>query len=429
MRILNIGGATAIIEHAGKRILFDPWMDEGIFHGAWYHYPPSAVKIKDLGHLDYVYISHIHEDHCSAGTIKHLNEDAEIILLDKKPNFVAKFLDNYRFKFKKIHLIKPKTPTMILPNLCVDMLTGDPANPMAYALDSTLILKWDDFVLVNANDCIPYKDGLDYILSTYQHIDFALLPYGGGSGYPSCYLNLTDEEKIQEKERILKGRLESFVNNVNYLKPKYVMPFADQYLVAGNRSHLNKYISHAVSPGVVEDYIKGKEFKSNLLLLNSGQTFDFNEGEKIPNVSYKKHTDEDRESYIRSLKEIKYDYEHFALNPAVPLDRLVNFARARLWKMQQQNDYCPDFKLYLDANDSERRFCINMLNDTAEEISFSKACEKPYLRIAVPDTLLMMLLVGHVSWNIADAALFLDYERVPNIYDGKIYEYLNYLRV
>ena len=33
MKILNFGGATAILEHNGKRMLFDPWLDDGIFHG------------------------------------------------------------------------------------------------------------------------------------------------------------------------------------------------------------------------------------------------------------------------------------------------------------------------------------------------------------------------------------------------------------
>lgn len=34
-----------------------------------------------------------------------------------------------------------------------------------------------------------------------------------------------------------------------------------------------------------------------------------------------------------------------------------------------------------------------------------------------------------VSWNIADVALFLDYERVPNRYDPQVYFLLNILKV
>ena len=98
MKIINFGGATAIVEHKGKKILFDPWLDEGIFHGAWFHFPPPVLGIKDIGHVDYVYISHIHEDHCSAGTLKHINKDAEVLLMDRTPNLVQ----NY---FQYIHLL------------------------------------------------------------------------------------------------------------------------------------------------------------------------------------------------------------------------------------------------------------------------------------------------------------------------------------
>ena len=127
MKILNIGGATAILEHNGTRMLFDPWLDDGIYHGAWYHYPPAKVGMHDLGHVDYIYISHIHEDHCSAETIKHLNRDAEIIVMDMPPHFVVKFLKARGLDFKYIHAIEPFTPTEIAPGLVVDMVTADPA--------------------------------------------------------------------------------------------------------------------------------------------------------------------------------------------------------------------------------------------------------------------------------------------------------------
>jgi UDP-MurNAc hydroxylase len=63
------------------------------------------------------------------------------------------------------------------------------------------------------------------------------------------------------------------------------------------------------------------------------------------------------------------------------------------------------------------------------ECAWDAPLEQSYLRIACNFTLMTMLLIGHVSWNIADAALFLDYERVPNVYDPEIYVYLNQLRV
>jgi hypothetical protein len=49
--------------------------------------------------------------------------------------------------------------------------------------------------------------------------------------------------------------------------------------------------------------------------------------------------------------------------------------------------------------------------------------------VSAPSGLLALLAIGHVSWNIADAALFLDYERVPNRYDPKLHSFLNHLMI
>lgn len=430
MKFINLGGATGILEHRGKRMLFDPWLDDGIFHGSWYHWPKMKVGLSDLGRFDYIYISHIHEDHCSAGTIKHLNRDAEIILMDRQPNFVLSFLKGHGFDFKKVHLVPPRSPMEIEPGLMVDFVEPDPANEMAYVIDSALILKWDDFVVYNANDCQPYDGSNDYLVAHYPKIDLALLPYSGGSGYPSCYLNLGDEEKHSERQRIMSGRLGAFVKNVQRLNPRHVSPFADQYVVAGSRAHLNQFVSHPSSPGVVKEPLEQVGLGDRLILLNSGQAYDFENGMKSPNESYHDVTEEDRERYIATvLKDKLYDHERVTFMPSVPVDRLVRYARERLWAIQQRKQAFSKVAFYLDFPGVKRRFRLPL--DTAEvsEVPWDATLKQPFLRISGSDTLMSMLLIGHMSWNIADASLFLDYERRPNIYDTSVYVLLNYLRV
>ncbi len=430
MKITNIGGATAILEHAGKRMLFDPWLDDGIFHGAWYHFPPLRMSIADLGRFDYIYISHIHEDHCSAGTLRHLNQDAEIILMDRQPNFVARFLDAYGFRFRKTHLVKQRTEVCLEPGLYVNMLEADPAHELAYVVDSSLLLRWDGFTVYNANDCQPYDGGLQYVTDTYGRLDFALIPYAGGSGYPSCYANLSDEEKRREKERILASRLEAFVRTVRRLDPRYVMPFADQYVVAGSRGDLNRFISHPACPGIVRERLAAEDLGERLLLLNSGQSFDFDTARKTPDEDYQVFSEADRERYVDAeLRDKPYEQEWIQLSPSIAVDRLVGAARARLWAIQSRKRELPASSIYLETTDTRRRFHIRLDREVVEEIGWTAAPEPPYLKVSCTHTLMVMLLIGHVSWNIADAALFLDYERVPNIYDPRIYVHLNYLKV
>jgi len=305
MKLMNIGGATAIVEHQGKRMLFDPWMNEGILHGSWFHWPRLNVALSEIGRLDYIYISHIHEDHCAPGTIKHLNRDAEIIIMDREPeipNFVKRFLKINRFDFKKVHLIRTQTPTAIAPGLTVDMVTADPAPEYNYQIDSGLILKWGGKTLYNANDCAPYPGSINCIKKTYGTLDLALLPYAGGSGYLGCYADLSHEEKLKERNRIFDMRMKLFIDTIHDIAPRKVMPFADQYVIGGKRGYLNKYSPHAPSPGYVKDYLVAAGLDKKLVLLNSGQSYDLDADSKNPDLPYYVHTAAKQEAYIRELE-------------------------------------------------------------------------------------------------------------------------------
>lgn len=430
MKFTNIGGATAILEHKGKRILFDPWLDDGIFHGSWFHWPPAAANMEDLGRFDYVYISHIHEDHCSAGTIRHINRDAEIIIMDRQPNFVAQFLRANDFHFSKVHLVPPRKGLRLSDELFVDMIEADPNNEMAYLIDSSIVIRWDGHVIFNANDCQPHAAGVAYLNEHYPKIDLALLPYSGGSGYPSCYINLSDEQKLAERDRILKQRIAGFVENTKQINPRYVVPFADQYVVGGSRAALNRYVSHGACPGVVSTQIENAGLADRLLLLNSGQAFDLETTGKIPNAPYRTFTEEDRDQYVAGhLSAQPYDHERVTFARSVPLERLVRYARQRLWETQTRRRTFPATGLVLDFNESRRRFVIDLQIEEIKETDFDTPPAEPFLRVAGSDTLMSMLLLGHVSWNIADAALFLDYERQPNTYDPSLYVLLNFLRL
>jgi UDP-MurNAc hydroxylase len=267
-------------------------------------------------------------------------------------------------------------------------------------------------------------------MSSYGRIDFALLPYSGGSGYPSCYVNLTEEEKLREKQRIIELRLASFVRTAKVLNPRYIMPFADQYVVSGSRAHLNKYISHPPCAGVVAAALEPVGLQDRLILLNSGQAYDFDQNRKMPEGDYLSVNEADREAYIATtLRDKRYDHEKIQFNPSVSLDRLVQYARSRLWTIQQRKKSFPDYSFCLDCQDTRQRFLIRLDEEFVKEVGWDQPPQIPYLRISGSNSLMIMLLLGHISWNIADAALFLDYERVPNSYDPNLYVFLNYLRI
>lgn len=432
MKIRFIGGASAILEHKGKRLLLDPSIDEGIFQGAWGHFPPLKFGVGDLPKIDYCFISHIHDDHCSAGTIKHLSPDCEIILMDRKPNFVLDYIRRNNFKFKKIHLVKAMTPQEIAPGMIVDTITEDPKNVNNFLIDSAMVMSWDGFTFYDANDCGPYPGGVDYILSRYKNIDLALLPYAGGSGYPACFVNLSHEEKMKERERIYQQCLQTFVSTTRQLNPRFTMPFADGFVIVGSRKPLNQYYAHPPGPGCLIDIMKKEGLSDKLLMLNSNQTFDFDTLEKTPNDPYRSYTESERKAYIEELSKDPihvYDHEKIDFGNTVPIERLVTLARERLWAQQEKTNFFPDFRYYLATKDTRLKFIIDFRNREVVSVPFEAEVPQPFLGMSVPQTLLVMLLINHTSWNQADGAGFLDYDRAPNDYNPKVIAYYNYLRI
>lgn len=431
MKITNIGGATAVVQFDNKKILFDPWLTETVMEGSWFHWPKIKNDISDLGHIDYLYISHIHEDHYSLESIKKLKtNDIELIVMDRSPeipNFILKSLETNRISFKKIHLVRPYEPIQINNEIIVDMVTASPENEYNYLVDSGLILKHGNKTLYNANDCSPYPESLNYIKNKYGIIDLALIPYSGGSGYPGCYLNLTHDEKLQEKNRIFNARIKLFIDTVEMLDPIRVMPFADQFVLGGNRSNLNQYIPHEPSPGYVKNYIKNKSLRDKILLLKSGQSFDMVNFEIIPNEPYYLHSEKERSDYIAEISDRRYDFELIQFKDTVPVRRLLELARKRMFEIQNRRNIKFDFNYYINIKNSEKVFHFNLNNEDINEIDSNHKKVKPYLSINIDYNLLILLLINSISWNMADH--FIDYERVPNIYNEKVYIILNSLTI
>ena len=55
--------ACCVIKTQDVKILCDPWFTQGIHGGTWYHNPIIENPIDIIGECEYIYISHIHEDH------------------------------------------------------------------------------------------------------------------------------------------------------------------------------------------------------------------------------------------------------------------------------------------------------------------------------------------------------------------------------
>ena len=89
--MMYLGHAGWLVEKQGFKCAFDPWCSAaGAFFDQWAPFPDnSKIDFKTaLDGLDFLYISHSHEDHFNKSTLSTVNRETQILI----PNFKDKTL-------------------------------------------------------------------------------------------------------------------------------------------------------------------------------------------------------------------------------------------------------------------------------------------------------------------------------------------------
>ena len=311
MKFQFIGNAAGIFHgNKGTKILCDPWIENGVFEGSWFHYPPIKTTLKDLNKVDAIYVSHLHPDHFDQRNFK-FDKEIPIIILNEGPNFLKKILidlgytnlieikNNQSIKFKEFNL------TMFKPfvgHIYEESILGN-------LIDSALALTNENGeTIINFNDNTPDIKACEFLSKKFKKISLALLNYNAAGSYPSCYDNLTEEEKINECKRILKRNFDHLCKIIPALKPKTVLPFAGSYILGGKNVFKNKYLGTTTWEECCEYLVKNCLVDTKFICMRENQLYDICNQEL--NSNYIKIEEEQMKNYISKIKNHKYDYEH-----------------------------------------------------------------------------------------------------------------------
>jgi len=216
MKLTFFQSSAVMIETKGVKILCDPWLVDGELYGSWNHYPPIDFQPQNFNDVDFIYLSHIHQDHFSKKSLSKLNKDIPVII----HNFENKILrENIKEMGFKVNELNHNDRTHLKNQVFINILAADNCDPSicykyfgcapleskygSASIDTMSVIDDQDNVLVNTNDC-PFE--LSFTAATtlkekYSKIDMLLVGYTSASAYPQCF-TLSEAEKIREKERM-----------------------------------------------------------------------------------------------------------------------------------------------------------------------------------------------------------------------------------
>jgi len=213
-----LGQACTLIETKNERILVDPWIVGPCNVNTWYTLRNKAATKKDIPtDIDYIYISHEHQDHFQEETLKEFDK--------KIPIYICKFPTErfyneiVKLGFKNIIQLNSWKPEQLSNDLEITAIK----NPDLMFEDSALLIKSKEGTIFCQTDCKMDFESLKKVNAAKPDIGFFM--YSVANWYPDAY-NYSKEkhDEIAKKRKV--NKINGFVNYVNVIKPKYAIAYA-----------------------------------------------------------------------------------------------------------------------------------------------------------------------------------------------------------
>ena len=444
MKLQYISSASVLLEHDDVRILCDPWLVDGEYFGSWAHYPPLQFNPKDFDNVDYIYISHIHPDHLSTKSLLKMNKKIPILIHTYASKFLKKNLENLGFEVRELEHNKR---TKLKNNLAINILAADNCNPElcfkyfgcglteknfgSTSIDTMAVIDNGDEVIVNTNDC-PFtlaETSATLIKNSYQNIDMLLVGYTSASAYPQCF-KMSKEEKKIAKSHLQQTYVQYAEKYVNLFKPKYFMPFAGKYTIAGKFSTLNSQKGAYELEDAYDYFLSNNNYNEQInkcIILNSGSTFDISTGNS--SQDYKRINFDEKNEYIQNfLSKKKYDYE-FDDEPNLEyVVSQISKSYTRFEAKRKELNFLTDTVVIISLNDDQN--AVITCNGSGYKILPTRDLHKfkKYVKMSLDLKLLSWLLKGprFASWNNAEIGSHIYYERSPDIYERGLFYCMNF---
>ena len=405
MKFTFIANACGIFTGSkGTRLLTDPWLNDGVFEGSWCHYPPLKTQHNDLQNVDAIYLSHIHPDHYDERFFNY-PKDVPIFLLKSKYNFLSNNLQKkgytnlislesgFSYSFKEI------TVTIFEPfaaNVFYESTIGN-------LIDSALIVEdIDGTKALNANDNTPDKNACEMLKDRFGKFDLAMINYNAAGPFPSCFRNLSKNEKLKAHKKVIKRNIEHLIECCDILEPKKILPFAGAYVIGGKEFNKNEFLGTTTW-----DHCANEITESSIhspLTLRERDTYDLLTL-KSSNVYIPVNVNDQQDYISKNLSKIKYPYE---LDPEPDRKILSLKVKEALSKLKPRClKYGLKAKSKIEIFAGKDKWIINHGEpDFGVKLDF-------YL-----DQRLLARILDRIShWNNSEIGCHIEIDRKPDIYE------------
>lgn len=219
MKFTILSHAGLLVEHAGVRVVCDPWLLGSCYWRSWWNFPePDPELIADLG-ADFIYLTHLHWDHFHGPSLKRLFRRKTCVLVPKIPT--RRMLEDLRCcGFRNTVEIPHGGSFALAPDFQLR------SYQFGLGVDSGVVLAGGGTTIFNCNDAKFFGLPLKQILADFPRIDFLLRSHSSAGPIPYCVENY---ERLPPEMLAQNDSADQFVRCALHVGARYAIPFASNH--------------------------------------------------------------------------------------------------------------------------------------------------------------------------------------------------------
>lgn len=307
LKITYVSHACIRLEGEFGALITDPWiLNEPIYTFTTWKFPAAVMPPEELiKNLDYLFISHAHEDHLHIPSLSQFPRDVTVLLANYVENASLRAHTIERVMrelgFYKIRKLRPWETVMLGGNTPLTLI---PACKMKYWdwENSGFVLEHSDCKVLNMNDCPSDKELYAEVKRRFGGFDLGFIQYSGVSMFPGCY-----RMPIEEMREASTTRKHSWIQQKNMfecLDVKRVAPFAGDFAWLDDRMYHCNW-SNRSTPKLFENFVKDNygDRNTEVLIMYPSDTWTVKEGLQ------RNHPEIDWNNYLALIDKVKRKFQ------------------------------------------------------------------------------------------------------------------------
>jgi UDP-MurNAc hydroxylase len=288
LKFVILSHAGLAVEHAGVRLICDPWLIGSCYWRSWWNFPePAANLVQNLA-PQFIYLTHLHWDHFHGPSLKKLFDPKTVVVVPKVPT--RRMIEDLRWLgFHNIVEVPHGRKVRL----------GEDFELRSYqfgvGVDSAAVISGGGYTLFNCNDCKFFGLPLRQILRDHPQIDFLLRSHSSASPIPLC---IEDHETLLPQNDGSYDSADQFARCALYTGARYAIPFAS------NHCFLHSETRHFNATATTPDFAKRRyatiaaesAAKTECVVMPPGSSWNDTQGFEVVPFDFSQ-----REAYVEDM--------------------------------------------------------------------------------------------------------------------------------